>query len=248
VDDGGKTSNKYTAVDFGFYLNKNMETYQFTDATANATIRQICGDFGIPIDSLCDVPLTFSKIYLDKSAAEVIWDILETAGDYEYNFDVTPCGLRVYRLGDLHAAPTFRLSTNTQWLDSVEYRGNVSHSVSIEDLKNSVKVVSGDEKGFQLLQTKQDEGLISKNGLLQTVENVDEKNASDAANIAATRLRELSRERETFSFEIIEDGNGYTRAGYELVVDGATFIIEGSAHSIKNGIHYVKLDLRRVTA
>jgi hypothetical protein len=244
IDDGGKTSNKYTAVDFAFYLNKNQEVYQFTESAANDAIRQICSDFGIPIDSLCDVPFVFSKIYLDKSAAEVIWDILEMAGG-NFNFDVTPHGLRVYQLGTFHAAPTFRLSTNTQWLDSAAYRGNVSHSVSIEDLKNSVKVVSGDEKGFQVLQTDQNADLISKYGLLQTVEKVDEKNIGEAANIAAAKLAELSREKETFSFEIIEDADGYTRAGYEIEVDGGVYIIEGSAHSIKNGVHYVKLDLRK---
>jgi hypothetical protein len=248
VDDGSKTSNKYTAVDFGFYLNKNSETYQFTDASANQAITQICGNFGIPIDSLCALPLTFSKIYLDKSAAEVIWDILEQTAavlGYAYNFDVTPKGLRVYRLGDLIASPRFRLSENTQWYNSVDLRGGVSHSVSIEDLKNSVKVVSGDEKGFTLIAAEQNAELISKYGLLQTVEKINEKELGNAANLARQKMSELSQKKETFSFEIIEADDCYTRAGYEIEVDGAKFIIEGSSHSIKNGIHYVKLDLRR---
>ena len=133
VDDGS-AANKYVAVDFGFYLNKNAETYQFENVVADAAIKKICGDFGIPIDSLCELPLTFSKIYLDKSASEVIWDILEqtaAAFGYAYNFDVTPRGLRVYRIGDLHANPRFRLSENTQYYNSVDMRGDVSRSVSI---------------------------------------------------------------------------------------------------------------------
>ena len=199
VDDGSKTSNKYTMVDFGFYLNKNSETYQFTDTTANQAITQICGDFGIPIDSLCDLPLTFSKIYLDKSAADVIWDILEqtaAVSGFAYNFDVTPKGLRVYRLGDLIASPRFRLSENTQYYNSVDLRGNVSHSVSIEDLINSVKVVSGDEKGFSIITKEQDAGLIAKYGLLQTVEKIDEKSLGNAAAIARSKLAELSQKKD----------------------------------------------------
>jgi hypothetical protein len=248
VDGGSPNSNKYTAVDFGFYLNKNEETYQFTDASANSAISKICSDFDIPVDSICGIPFVFSKIYLDKSSADIIWDILEQASPvtgYVYNFDVTPQGLRIYRLGDLQAAPYFRLSENTAPYNSVDLRGNVSHSVSIEDLKNSVKVISGDEKGFVHLTTAQNSELITKYGLLQKVEKLDEKETANAAFIAAQRLRELSKKKETFSFEIIESADSYTRAGYEIEVDGAKFIIEGTAHSIKNGIHYVKLDLRK---
>jgi len=247
VNDGSAASKTYVAVDFGFYLNKNAETYQFENVAADAAIKQICGDFGIPIDSLCALPLTFSKIYLDKAASEVIWDVLgqtAEASGYAYNFDVTPRGLRVYRLGDLHASPRFKLSENTQAYNSVDLRGNVSHSVSIEDLKNSVKVVSGDEKGFTHLTTERDAGLISKYGLLQTVEKIDEKNLGNADAIARAKLAELSQKKEAFSFEIIEADDSYTRAGYEIEVEGGKFIIEGSAHSIKNGVHYVKLDLR----
>ena len=248
VDDGSAASNKYVAVDFGFYLNKNTETYQFENVSANAAIAKICGTFGIPVDNVCNLPLMFSKIYLDQPASDIIWDILEQTAAVSgkaYNFDVTPKGLRVYRLGDLRAAPQFRLSNNTARLDSVTFRGNVEHSVSIEDLKNSVKIVSGDETGFVRLATEKDAGLISKYGLLQAVEKVDEENAGNATAIAKQKLAELSQKRETFSFEIIEAEDGYTRAGSVLEVDGADFIIEGSAHSIKNNIHYVKLDLRR---
>jgi hypothetical protein len=137
------------------------------------------------------------------------------------------------------------MSTNTKWLDSVTYKGSVSHSVSIEDLKNSVKAVSGDEKGFKALNTAQDVGLISKFGLLQTALKIDEKEIGSAAAIAHRKLAELARAKESFSFEIIEDENGYTRAGYTLDVDAAPYLIEGTSHSMKNGVHYVKLDLRR---
>ena len=251
VDDGSAVSNKYTAVDFGFYLNKNTETYQFTNEPAGAAIKKICSDFGIPTDSLCDLPLNISKIYLTKPASDIIRDILEQATavtGYAYNFDVTPKGLRVYRLGDLKADPRFRLSENTREYASADLRGSVSHSVSIADMKNSVKVISGDEKGFSVLGNERDAGLISKFGLLQTVEKIKEENVGDAGNIARRKLAEFSQKAESFSFEIIEGDGSYTRAGYELEVDGVKFIIEGTTHSITNGVRRVKLDLRRAKA
>ena len=39
--------------------------------------------------------------------------------------------------------------------------------------------------------------------------------------------------------------NSYTRAGAVITIDDVNYLIEGSDHSIKNGVHYVKLDLRR---
>lgn len=249
VDDGGQNSNKYTAVDFGFYLNKSKECYQFSDTPAAGVLDALCSNAGIPVDSICPIDCTISKIYLDSTVADILKDVLETAEGvtgYAYNFDVTPQGLRVYRLGDLGAWPEVRLSGNTPLLYSPDLRGGVGHSISIEELKNSVRVVSGDENAFTVLATAKDEALIAKYGLLQEIEKVDAEKSGNAAALAASKLKRLAREKETFSFEIIEAEDSYTRAGSELYVDGALYIIEGAAHTLSNGIHKVKLDLRRV--
>ena len=39
--------------------------------------------------------------------------------------------------------------------------------------------------------------------------------------------------------------NSYTRAGSMIAVDDVNYLIESTDHSIKNGVHYVKLGLRR---
>lgn len=65
----------------------------------------------------------------------------------------------------------------------------------------------------------------------------------NASTITRQKLAELSKKTETLSFGIIEADYSYTRAGYELEVEGVKY--EGSAHSIKNGIHYVTLDLKK---
>ena len=48
--------------------------------------------------------------------------------------------------------------------------------------------------------------------------------------------------------EVIEETYSYTRAGTVIAIENINYLVEGSGHSIKNGIHYVKLDLRRWTA
>ena len=52
VDDGSNTVNRYTVCDFGWYLNKSSETYQFNKMTAKKAITKICEDYGIPIIEL----------------------------------------------------------------------------------------------------------------------------------------------------------------------------------------------------
>jgi len=248
ADDGDKNVNRYTVCDFGFYLNKSKETYQFNNMRADKVIKKMCGDFNIAIDDIVSIPYSVSKIYMDKAISDIIKDVLELASSstgYEYNFDVTPNGLRVYRLGDLKAYPEFRLSDNTQLIYSPDFKGSVSHSTSIEDMKNSVKIIKSKEDVYFNLAKAKNDSLISKYGLLQEVESIDDKETLSPQLLANKRLSELSKIKETYNFEMIEAIDSYTRAGYEIELGGNVFIVEGASHSIANGVHKVKIDLRR---
>jgi hypothetical protein len=243
VDDGSKTVNTYTAADFGWYLNKSKETYQFNNMPASKAIRKVCADFNIDIDSIPALETKITKIYFDKTISEILADILEQCGG-GYNLDMTPKGLRIYKIGSIYAYPEFRLSPNTQLIYSPNLRGNVSHSISIEDMKNSIKVITETDGSYSVKRVVQNSDLISKFGLLQEVVKIDpEKENADI--VAHQQLSELSKVKESYSFEILEAMDSYTRAGYMITVDGVDYIIEGSSHSTKNGVHNVKLDLRK---
>jgi len=244
MDDGAKNSNKYTAVDFGWYLNKSKETYQFNRMPAKKVIETVCADFDIGIDSISELIVEITKIYLDKTISEIISDVLTQCGGW-YNFDMTPKGIRIYRIGDIYAYPEFRIFPNTRLIYSPGARGNVSHSISIEDTKNSVKAISGNEDGFSVLASAKDDALIGRYGLLQEVVSIDPEKEDPGAATQA-KLLELSKIKEQFSFEIIESEDSYTRAGAVITIDGADFVIEGTQHSIVNGIYKVKLDLKRL--
>ena len=243
VDDGSNTSNKYTVCDFGWYLNKSKETYQFNAMPAHKAISKVCRDFNIEIDSIPELSTKITKIYFDKTISEILQDILAICGG-GFNLDMTPNGLRIYKLGSIYAYPEVRLSSNTQLIYSPLLRGNTSHSVSIEDMKNSVKVITEKDGSYSVKATLKDDSLISKYGLLQEVVKIDPEK-ENPNNVAKQKLSEMSKIKETFSFEIIEAMDSYSRAGYVITVDGSEYIVEGSGHSIKNGIHYIKLDLRR---
>ena len=243
VDDGSETVNKYTSCDFGWYLNKSSETYQFNKMTAKKAITKICEDYGIPIDTIPDLNTEITQLYLDKVLSEIIKDILKLCGG-GYNLDVTPSGVRIYKLGDLYAYPEFRITPNTRLIFSPLLRGSVSHSLSIDEMKNSIKVVTEKDSVYSLKATKKDDASIEKYGLLQKVVKI-EPEKENANTVADTQLAELNKKKETFSCEIIEALNSYTRAGSVITIGDLNYLIEGSGHSIKNGRHYVKLDLRR---
>lgn len=243
VDDGSKTINTYTAADFGWYLNKSKETYQFNNMPAHKAIRKVCGDFNIDIDSIPNLTTEITKIYFDKTISEILQDILEICGG-GFNLDMTPKGLRMYELGSIYAYPEFRMSPNTQLIYSPLLRGNVSHSISIEDMKNSIKVITETDGRYSVKKVAQNSDLIGKFGLLQEIVKIDPEK-ENADTIARQKLSELSKVKESFSFEILEAVDSYTRAGYMIAVEGVDYIIEGSSHNIKNGVHYVKLDLRK---
>ncbi len=243
VDNGSEFVNKYTACDFGWYLNKSTETYQFNKMTAYKAIRKICEDSNIPIDNIPMLETEITKIYADKVLSDIIRDILSQC-EGTYNFDITPAGLRIYTLGSLYAYPEFRITPNTRLIYSPTLRGNVSHTLSIEEMKNSVKVISEKDSAYTVQTVLKDENSIYKYGFLQEVIKIDPEK-ENAQSAAQTKLAQLLNPAETFSIEIIEALDSYTRAGMVLNIDDTDYLIESAQHSVKNGVHYVKMDLRR---
>ena len=111
-------------------------------------------------------------------------------------------------------------------------------------MKNSIKVVSEKDSVYSLLASRKDDESISEFGLLQKVIKIDPEK-ENPNTVAETQLSELNRKTEKFSCEVIEETYSYTRAGTVIAIENINYLVEGSGHSIKNGIHYVKLDLRR---
>lgn len=244
IDDGDKNKNKYTTVDMGWYLNKTSQTYQFKDISVKDAIKEICADLSIPIDDICELSVKVTQIYFDKAVSDILKDLLAKCNG-DYNYDFTPKGLHIYKIGDLIAYPEFRLASNLAQGYSPDYKGGVSHSESIEEMKNSIKVVSEKDNVYTELMVLQNSELIDKYGFLQKVMKIDtEKESADV--VANSELWWNGRTKETYSFEIIEKYDSYLRAGEVISVDGINYVIESTDHRLSNGWHFNKLELRRV--
>nr|DAH06887.1 MAG TPA: 43 kDa tail protein [Caudoviricetes sp.] len=244
VDDGDENNNKYTVVDLGWYLNKTSQTYQFRNISASSAIREICNDLSISIAMLPELEMNINELYFDKTVADIFTDILDKCyGDYNYDF--VPEGLRIYKVGNLTAYPEFRISNNTKQVYSPKFKGNVSHSLSIEEMKNSVKIISEKDSVYTELMVLQNRELINQYGFLQQIVKIDpEKESADS--VAQRELHDNARAKETYSIEILEKYDSYTRAGEVIMVDDINYVIESTDHSIKNGWHFNRLQLKKL--
>ena len=187
--------------------------------------------------------ISITQIYIDKTISDILSDILDKCGS-GYKFDMTPNGIRIYKYGAIYNYPEFRITPNTHLIYSPTLKGNVSHTLLIEDMKNSIKVITETDKVYTVKAVAKDADSIYKYGVLQDVFKIDEKDG-DANTYAKNKLSELNKIKESFSIEIIETVNSYTRAGALITVDNVNYLIENTDHSIKNGVHYVKLGLRK---
>ena len=244
VDDGDNDSNKYSVVDMGWYLNKTSQTYQFKNITAADAIRELCADLSINTVMLPELTANINQIYFDKTISAILTDILDRC-EGDYNYDFVPEGLRIYEIGELYAYPEFTVASNIAQAYAPDYRGGVSHSISIEEMKNSIKITSEKDSVYTELMVKQNRELIDKYGFLQKIVKIDPEK-ENAETIAKQELNDNAREAETFSFEIVEKYDSYTRAGEVMTVDDVRYVIESTDHSIVDGWHFDKLELRKV--
>ena len=237
---GGKTVNNYTAVDIGWYLNTIKDTYQFNNVDAIDAVNKLFGDLGIPIVYISETELSghlISGVYIDKAVSEVLKDILNQVGG-KWNFDIVPKGARIYMVGAFKSQPKFRLSENTKELSSVEHRGEEERTSSIEEMRNSVKIISD----TKVLKRVGDNESYQRHGLLQEIVKIDpEKESTD--QVAENKLKELNCEKLTRGFPMIVELSDNTHAGDELEVDGEIYIVSKADHEIKKGRHILKVEL-----
>lgn len=106
--------------------------------------------------------------------------------------------MRIYRQGDFVADPVFTIASNIKTVSSVDILGNVSHSSSIEDMINSVKITSEQDNVYTEITVLQDRDNINRYGFLQEIVKIDpEKDNADV--IASDTLVEKNREAEKYS-------------------------------------------------
>ena len=114
--------------------------------------------------------------------------------------------------------------------------------VSIEDMKNSVKLITEADSVYTVQTVLKNTDSIYIFGVLQEVVKIYPENGK-VNTVAQAKLAEPNKQSGSFSFEMIKSIDSYTRAGMAVDIDDVRCLIEGTNHSITNGIHRVQVDL-----
>lgn len=234
----GKFVNSYTCLDYSWYL-KNEIIIQFNNTSGSKAIETMLNELGISNDIIY-IPTVINKIYKDSSIIDIIDDILEQAEKDQktkYVKEMIGDKLVVSELKNMKISPKILIGQD------------ITINSSIKDMKNKIVVVINDEDSKSVLAHSEDESSISKYGLLQQIESIDEKNKDDAENIAENILKEKNRiindtslnlhgirDAETIKANrLIEINIGNKLSGW--------YKIKSASHSLQNNKHAVSINL-----
>lgn len=242
----GRGAISYTCFDYGFYLNKSSGIYQFNKVSAKKAIETILDDFEVPIGNITGIPTIINKIFNERLISDIIKEIITIAEDEQgikYKMEMRQGKLYIVKQEDLVIKATFKLADNIQPYDIYSSISNSSRKRTIENMKNSIKLVFDNK----VIAEEKKNNLIDKYGLLQEVKTVDKKDKPQAKNIAKKKLNELAKVFEDNSLEMI--GNDRVRAGRIIEIEEpitgmkGQYLVKSVNHTLKNGIHRMQLSL-----
>ena len=247
------SEKSYTAFDFLWYLNKSKIIKQFNGVNAGDAIGQLCSEFSIKIGTIAPMRCLVNHIYYENTVSEIIDDILEQEFNETgktYIKEIDKGNFNIFEKGSKTVRGYYTPASNIAPFDVTLAPAMPSRSFSIEDMKNSVLIIAGEENAVYTVGKAQDTEFISKYGLLQEIETVDDENLNKAQNIAENRLKEFNKISESVSIHLLGDFN--VRAGRIIKIkedytglDGEYFI-QSCSHSVSSTIHTMDLELERV--
>lgn len=190
----GRNPISYTAMDYGFYLNKSEGIYQF-NCTSDVAIKKILEEFNIK-HAIEPMRTIIKQIYLDRVISDTIKDILKRSTEQtgiSYNMEMQEDALSIVPFNNLILDIMYTIVSNP------------TRSRSITEMKNSIIMYTGNEDYNKVLVKEQNEAYIKQYGLLQHVENVDDSNIARARNIAKNLLADLGKVAEDSGCTVFGD-------------------------------------------
>jgi hypothetical protein len=246
----GRSPRTYNCFDFAFYLNKSKDTYQFNKTNSSTAINEVLKRAGIAVGRVSIPNISVTQIYQDKAHSEVLKDILdliEKETGVKCRMEMRLNKIYIEKQKDLIINPKFKLASNIAPGLCVDAISNLNRSRSIEEMKNSIKIISTDDKKVQVITSVKNDNLIKQYGLLQEVVNVNKEDLAQAKNIANNMLKGLGKVFEENSITV--PGNDEIRAGRILEIEEpitgmkGKYLIESAQHTVRNGIHMCNVGL-----
>ena len=185
--DSESSTLEFECYDKGTYLTNNDATYKFRQTTAEAMVRTVCDDLGIPVAELAEtgIPLNrkFSGVTIDKLARTAYSLAAEQTGD-RYAIRMTPDGLSITVRTQSESSLNLRPRSNLMYATTTESIVDMVNSVGIYDQQGQRISSVGDSQAQQLYGTMerhlqqsesgdvfaQAEALLEDNGLSRNVQ------------------------------------------------------------------------------
>lgn len=228
----------YTCQDYSFYLKNNkIAIKQFNGITASDAIKSLLDEAYLTY-SIVDIPTQINKFYTNTTASDIIDDILkQSSADQGINYFKELQGNIVY----INSVDNIQINPN------ILLPKDVDVEMSMENMKNSITVISGNGDNASVQATAEDTSQQNFYGVLSDVINVDDKNIAQAQNIANNALSNSNKVEYSSNFEAIAISGGddikanrmiYLQAGSRL---NGYYKVKNAKHTLIKGIHKVNL-------
>lgn len=202
----------FKALDYAFYFTKNKETYQFVDVEASKVIRALILSMRGEIGTLDETNLMVDKFYFGKSLGNIISEIINNIFSKEgkeylfyysegkFNFKKSPKEL--YKEGIIKPISFVKGFHNDFTFNCLEYVKPPKRKISIEDMKNSIKIFIQKDKDYIKKDEMKDNNSIKKYGLMQEIIEIKEKDLNLSNQKATNILNKLNKVKEEITLYI----------------------------------------------
>lgn len=244
VDTDSDGSMSITCYDPNIYLTKSNDIRKFENMKASDIVRRLARDSGISVESIDDTGYVIPLLILrNKSLYEMILTALTlTRKQTGKRFFVMNEGGKLTLRATENNPDRYVIKAGTNLMSA-------SYSRTIEETKTQVKVTGGDKKKPFTHVVKND-GLRKKYGVMQHVEEMDEKaTSSQVKQQATTLLKELSVVDDQANIEALGVAEVVTGTPVYVVepmtgLSGGYYVTDDS-HTFKDGLHTMSLEITR---
>ncbi|WP_128895030.1 XkdQ/YqbQ family protein [Longirhabdus pacifica] len=237
-------SMSLTAYDENVYLTKNIDTKKFVNKKASDIVKQCCKEFNIPTGTIVDTTYNIPKLLLRD---RTLWDMMKTALA-ETEDHTGKKYILSSKQGKLHLLDV--AEEEVEW--KLEQGVNIlsaSHSKSIEEMKNKIKILSNDNKKKPMEVVKEDASLAKKYGTMQHLQYVGMDKKKEGMKQLANQLLK-QRGKVTHETHLEALGNEAVIAGTVVNIQAGMTKMEGlydvitDQHTFENGLHNMSLTIR----
>lgn len=220
----------FTCQDYGIYLKKNKANYVFTNMTAEAITKKVCGDFGIEIGSLAVTGVPINRIFHGASLYDIIMTAYSLANEKKYYLIFEGNLLYVLEKGKKECTA---LESGVNLLTSTV-------SESLEGMVNRVRVYNKEDS---LIREFTEDTDVKLYGFMTEIIRISDGKEDYQKKVKKT-LQSVDRKITVTNF----GGSEYITGKKVCVQEPQTgltgiFYIDGDEHNWKNGIYTNKLVL-----